>query len=206
MGPQQAVVHVLDDDPSFQTAIGRLLRSCGYRVVQYESATQALKEIPRRERGCILLDVQMPGMNGMQFQEKLKTLKSTLPIVFVTGHNDVQSGVQAIKAGAVDYLTKPVAKKVLLDVIAHALEQNAKLQKDLARYEAVRAMFSTLSEQELDIVAMVVRGFLNKQIANQLDVSLRTVKTRRQTAMKKLKTKSIPALVSIAIEFGLVVG
>ena len=206
MRSQQSVVHIVDDDVSFRTATGRLLRSCGYHVISYKSATIALNTVPMEEPGCILLDVQMPGLNGMQFQEKLKTLKSTLPIVFVTGHSDVKLGVQAIKAGAEDYLTKPVAKKVLLEVVARALERNAKLRKVLAKHESIRAMYSTLSEQERDIVTMVVRGYLNKQIANQLDVSLRTVKTHRQTAMKKLKAKSFPALVSIAIELGLVVG
>ena len=115
------IVHVVDDDASFRTAIGDLLRACGYSVALYESATQLLKMLPGDEPGCILLDVQMAGLSGLQLQDRLAQLDHRLPIVFVTGHGDIPTSVQAIKAGAEDFLTKPVAKEKLLEAIERAL-------------------------------------------------------------------------------------
>ena len=205
MSSQQAVIHIIDDDASFRSAIGRLLRSSGYRVAYYELANQAVTLLPTSELGCILLDVQMPGLNGMQFQEQLAKQKNTLPIIFVTGYGDIKTSVRAIKAGAEDYLTKPIKKGVLLDVVARTLARSVELQEHATKNDSLRAVFHSLTERERDVFALVVRGRLNKQIAHQLGTSLRTVKAHRHNAMEKLQAKSVPELVSIAFELGLTV-
>jgi RNA polymerase sigma factor (sigma-70 family) len=205
MSPQPVAVYVVDDDASFRTATGRLLRSCGYRVNCYETANQALKNIQNGEPGCILLDVQMPGLNGMQFQERLAKMQCILPIVFITGHGDIETSVKAIKAGAEDFLIKPVSKKVLLEAVARALERSADQLQQFRKNNSLRALFSTLTEQEREVFALVVRGHPNKQIARKLGTSIRTVKARRHNTMNKLKAKSVAALVSIAVDLKLTV-
>ena len=202
MNSQQAVIHVVDDDSSFRAAIGRLLRVSGYGVMLYESASQALNTLPNDQRGCILLDVRMPGLSGMQLQKHLAILQNPLPVIFLTGHGDIMTSVLAIKAGAEDFLTKPVTKKTLLNVIERALAHYDDLSDRITYGKSLRALFGSLSDREREVFMLVVRGQLNKQIAHRLGIAERTVKAHRHNVMEKLRAGSVAELVSIAGQLG----
>jgi len=202
MNSQQNVVHIVDDDPSFRTAIGRLLRASGYRVAIYETGFQALQNLPNDERGCILLDVRMPGLSGLQLQEHLAKMRHPLPIIFISGHGDIATSVRAIKAGAEDFLTKPVTKDALLSAISRALAHYDEGHEHVARLNSLRALISTLTPREHEVFALVVLGRLNKQIAHELGTAERTVKAHRHSVMEKLRASSVAELVSIAVQIG----
>jgi FixJ family two-component response regulator len=202
MNSQQAVIHVVDDDAGFRTAIARLLGVSGYRVTLYESASQALNTLPSDQRGCILLDVRMPGLSGMQLQKHLTRLQNPLPIIFLTGHGDIMTSVLAIKAGAEDFLTKPVTKKTLLNVIERALAHYDDLSDRTTYTKSLRTLFESLSEREREVFMLVVRGQLNKQIAHRLGIAERTVKAHRHNVMEKMRASSVAELVSIAGQLG----
>jgi RNA polymerase sigma factor (sigma-70 family) len=199
------VVHVVDDDASFRTAIERRLKIAGYEVVPYPSAQQLLDRLPDDSRpGCILLDVEIPDLRGPDLQDRLAELGSTLPIVFLTGHADVPTTVRTIKAGAEDFLTKPVSSEELLRAIEqamahHEVKRNTKQQKD-ALHEAL----ATLTPRERQVFDRVVQGKINKQIARELGATERTIKAHRQRVMEKMKTQTLAELVSIAERLGLV--
>ena len=203
MSSQPAVIHIVDDDVSFRTAIGRLLRSHGYHVISYKSAKQVLEKIPSVEHGCILLDLKMSRISGMELQDELAKLQNPLPIIFVTGHGDIQTSVRAIKGGAEDYIIKPVAEKILLEVVERALKRSVESCRKFTRNGSLRVLFSALTEREKKVVVLVARGRLNKQIAYELGTSIRTVKNHRHNAMEKLKVGSIAGLVSIAKDLGM---
>jgi len=197
-------IHVVDDDASFRTGMGRLLEACGYRVALYESAAQLLAKLPSAEFGCILLDVQMSGLSGPQLQDRLTELGNRLPIIFITGHGDIPTSVQAIKAGAEDFLTKPVAKAKLLVAVERALARSAQQQAQDLEFDALRARVSRLTPRESEVFALVVRGKLNKQIAGELGTSERTVKAHRQKVMEKCGARSLAELVLLAERLGMV--
>src|SRR5215475_5466398 len=162
-------VHVVDDDASFRIAIERRLKLAGYRVATYPSAQQLLDCRPdESEPGCILLDVQIPGLSGPELQGRLNELGSTLPIVFLTGHADTQTTVRTIKAGAEDFLTKPVRSDQLLGAIERAMARHATARGERRRLEEMRALVAGLTPREREVFALVVRGRLNKQIAHEL--------------------------------------
>lgn len=198
------VIHIVDDDVSVRTAVGRLLRAAGYQVSVYESARQLLDNLPAAVRGCILLDVQMPGLDGPQLQELLSKMGFELPIIFLTGHGDIPLSVRAIKAGAEDFLSKPAPKKLLLEAIERALNRYDETHERYVRLNAFRELFSTLTPREREVFNLVVRGKLNKQIGYDLGTSERTVKAHRHSIMKKFKVKSVAELVSIAEKLGLI--
>jgi FixJ family two-component response regulator len=198
----EPVVHIVDDDISVRTAVGRVLRAAGYQVSLYESASQLLDNMPAAERGCILLDVQMPGLNGPQLQEVLGKMSFALPIIFLTGHGDIPTSVRAIKAGAEDFLAKPAPKKVLLEAIERALKRYDETHEQNVRLSTYRNFFSTLTTREREVFRLVVRGRLNKQIAHELGTSERTIKAHRHSIMQKFKVKSLAELVSIAEHLG----
>ena len=198
-----AVVHVVDDDESFRKAIGRLLRATGYDVQLYESAQQLLDRLPNEGRpSCILLDVQIPGLSGPELQDRLTKLGAALPIVFLTGHGDIPTSVQAIKGGAEDFLTKPVPKNKLLDAIERSLarQQTARMRDD--QLKSLRALVTTLTERERQVFELVVRGKMNKQIAHELGIAERTIKAHRQRVMTKVRVQSLAELVSVAERLG----
>jgi FixJ family two-component response regulator len=197
-------IHVVDDDASFRTAIGRVLEACGYHVALYESAAQLLAKLSSVEPGCILLDVRMSGLSGPQLQDRLAELGNRLPIVFVTGHGDIPTSVKAIKAGAEDFLTKPVAKAKLLAAIERALTRSAQQQAQNQEFDALRTRVSRLTPRESEVFALVVRGKLNKQIAGELGTSERTVKAHRQKVMEKCEVRSLAELVLMAERLGMV--
>ncbi len=190
-------VHIVDDDLSARTAVGRVVRAAGYQVYLYESASHLLENMPAH-RGCILLDVRMPGLDGPQLQQLLGKMGTELPIIFLTGHGDIPTSVRAIKAGAEDFLSKPAPKKVLLEAIERALKRYDETHKRNAQLTAVRELFSTLTPREHEVFNLVVRGKLNKQIAYELGTSERTIKAHRHSVMEKFKVRSLAELVSLA--------
>jgi FixJ family two-component response regulator len=197
------VVHIVDDDESFRQAISRLLRLSGYEVADYESAACFLRTIADARLGCIVLDVQMPDFGGLQLQEELARLSGSWPIVFLTGHGDIPTSVRAIKAGAEDFLSKPVSKQTLLEAIERAFVRHAAIQQSQGQLNSFRSLISTLTPREGEVFALMVRGKLNKQIAFQLGTSERTIKAHRHMVMHKLQVQSFAEAVSIAERAGL---
>jgi RNA polymerase sigma factor (sigma-70 family) len=197
------VVHIVDDDAAFRTAIGRLLQASGYRVALYASGDQLLKSPPGSEPGCILLDIRMTGLSGLELQDRLSQHGIILPIVFLTGHGDIPMSVRAIKGGAEDFLSKPVSKETLLTAVERALARYAEAQERHVRLASLRALVDTLTPRESEVFALVVRGKLNKQIAHQLGTSERTIKAHRHSIMEKLRVQSVAEAVSIAARLGM---
>jgi len=196
----KAIVHVVEDDASVRTALARVLRSVGYEPRAHGSASELLLTNLDEGPGCILLDVNLPGVNGLDLQEALTRTRITLPVVFITGRGDIAMGVRAIKAGAVDFLTKPVKREALLGAVETAVARDAENRARRARLAELRARYDTLTERERDVFARIVRGDLNKTVANALGTSLRTVKAHRAHVMAKLQASSIVDLVRIDAE------
>jgi RNA polymerase sigma factor (sigma-70 family) len=203
MNKPLAIIHVVDDDATFRTAISRVLKASSYEVVVHTSANEFFQQPLAVDRGCILLDVRMPGLDGLEVQNRLSNLGSNLPIVFLTGHGDIPTSVRAIKAGAEDFLSKPVSKTQLFDAIGRALVRYDEARQRNARLDALRGLVATLTPREQEVFALVVRGKLNKQIAHELGTSERTVKAHRHSLMLKLQVKSLAEAVSIAERLGL---
>lgn len=197
------VIHIVDDDASFRTAISRLLRASGYEVAAYDSAAAFLRAIGSACPGCILLDVQMPALGGLQLQEELAKLSQGWPIIFMTGHGDIPTSVRAIKAGAEDFLAKPVSKETLIEAIHRTLAHQAAQQRSQDQLNSFRVLISTLTPREREVFALMVRGKLNKQIAYLLGASERTIKAHRHMVMEKLRVQSFAEAVSIAERVGL---
>lgn len=197
------LIHVVDDDTIFRTVISRLLEANGYRVAQYASGRELLENLPAAEPGCILLDVQMEGLDGLQLQERLAEIGHPLPIVFVTGHADIPSSVRAIKAGAEDFLTKPACRETVLAAVRRATDRFRATQEAVDRTGALHARLAKLSPREREVFDLVVRGHLNKQIAHRLGMSVRTVKAHRQSIAQKLEAQSAAELVLFAERVGI---
>jgi len=204
MAAPAPTVHIVDDDAPFRTAVRRVLDASGYRVALYDSAEQLLAKLPAGEPGCILLDVRMPGLSGPQLQERLAELGNRVPIVFLTGHGDIPTSVQAIKAGAEDFLTKPVAREKLVAAVERALTRDAQQRAHDSELDGLRARVSRLTPRESEVFALVVRGKLNKQIAGELGTAERTVKAHRQKVMEKCEAQSLAELVRMAERLGMV--
>jgi FixJ family two-component response regulator len=198
------LVHVVDDDASFRTAIERRLKHAGYEVETYSSAQHLLDRPPGVEKpGCILLDVQMPGLNGLELQDRLIELGSILPIVFVTGHSDIPTTVRAIKAGAEDFLTKPIPSEQMIDAIERALARCEALRSQRSKLDSIFAHLARLTPRERQVFDLIVRGKINKQIATELGTTERTVKAHRHEVMEKMQVHSLAELVSSAERLGL---
>jgi FixJ family two-component response regulator len=197
------IVHIVDDDASFRKATSRLLKLSGYEVADYESATCFLRAAENARPGCILLDVQMPASSGLQLQQELAKLSRSWPIIFMTGHGDIPTSVRAIKAGAEDFLAKPVSKEILLEAIKRALVRYEVVRQSQDQLSSFKSLVSTLTPREGEVFALMVRGRLNKQIAFQLGTSERTIKAHRHMVMEKLQVESFAEVVSIAERVGL---
>jgi FixJ family two-component response regulator len=196
-------VHVVDDDASFRTAIERRLKKAGYEVATYSSAQHLLDRLPDdHEPGCILLDVQMPGLSGPELQNCLSKLNSTLPIVFLTGHADTRTTVLTIKAGADDFLTKPVSSEDLLKAIGRALACHEAARNRRNKLDVMRGRIAAFTPRERQVFELIIRGKINKQIAHELGTTERTIKAHRQQVMEKAEVKSLAELVSIAEHLG----
>ena len=200
-------VHVVDDDASFRTAIERRLKKAGYEVVTYPSAEHFLNRMPSEsELSCILLDVRIPGLSGPELQCRLSELGSTLPIVFLTGYADVPTSVRTIKAGAEDFLTKPVASDELLQAIERAMAHHEARRGLKSKLDMVRTHIAALTPREREVFELVVRGKTNKQIANALGCTERTIKAHRQRVMNKMQVETLAELVTLAARIGVLSG
>ena len=198
------LVHVIDDDASFRTAVERRLKLAGYDVETYSSAQQLLDRLPDAETpGCILLDVQMPGLSGLELQNRLIERGSTMPIVFVTGYADTPTTVWAIKAGAEDFLTKPASSERLIDAIERAMARYEAARHQRSEFDSLRRLVATLTPRERQVFNLIVRGKINKQIAFELGTTERTVKAHRHQVMEKMQVDSFAELVSIAERLGM---
>jgi RNA polymerase sigma factor (sigma-70 family) len=200
-------VHVVDDDASFRTAIERRLKQAGYEVATYPSAQHLLDRLPSEsEPGCILLDVRIPGLSGPELQGVLSQLGSTLPIVFLTGYLDVPTTVRTIKAGASDFLTKPVSSDDLLQAIGRAIANHEATRGQKIQLDTVRARIAVLTPREREVFELVIRGKTNKHVANALGTTERTIKAHRHRVMEKMQVSSLAELVSLAERAGILNG
>jgi len=194
------IIYVVDDDPSVRSSLSLLLTACDFRVFTYESAIHFYQTEFKDEPSCILLDVNMPGMSGLEVQENLNSRGSHVPIIFLTAYGNISMSVRAIKAGADNFLIKPVQKEDLLLAINNALERDAEERKSRILSEEIRFRYASLSERELEVFYLVVRGKLNKEIAYELGNSERTVKAHRSSVMEKMQVNSLAELVLIATQ------
>jgi FixJ family two-component response regulator len=192
------VIHVVDDDGSFRTAVMRLLRAAGYEVRGYPSAGAFMLARPGNTPGCVVLDVRMPGPSGLDLQAAFGELADALPIIFLTGHGDIPMSVRAMRSGAVDFLTKPVQREALLGAVRSALARDAEDRAARSSASALRSGYEALTPRERAVFALVVAGNLNKHIARELGVSERTVKAHRAAVMEKLRVTSLAELVHLA--------
>ena len=196
----QELIHIVDDDESLRGALQRLLSAAGYRTKTYASAGEFLLEPPGDSPGCLLLDLRLPGPSGLDLQEALARHGIGLPVVFLTGHGDLATGVRAMKAGAVDFLTKPVEREPLFAAVARALELDAAQRAVRGAERELRARFAQLTSREREVFELVVAGRLNKQIASQLGIAERTVKAQRAQVMAKLGAANAAELGRIAAQ------
>jgi RNA polymerase sigma factor (sigma-70 family) len=198
MTPPTPIIHVVDDDESLRTAVMRLLRAAGYEVRAYPSAGDFLLARPADTPGCVVLDVEMPGPSGLDLQEAFGKQGVALPLIFLTGHGDISMSVRAMKAGAVDFLTKPVQRQALLEAVQNALARDAERRTARERDDALRARFATLTPRERAVFTLVAAGKANKQVAAELGISERTVKAHRAQVVEKMQVTSLAELVHVA--------
>jgi FixJ family two-component response regulator len=197
---QEATVFVVDDDDAVRESLVFLMKSVGLRAESFASAQAFLDVYNAQRAGCLVLDIRMPGMSGLELQDKLKQLGSILPIIFITGHGDVPMAVKAIKAGAADFVQKPFRDQELIDRIREVLEEDAEVRADkLQRNEILRRM-GTLTEREREVMEQVVDGKANKVVAIDLNVSQRTVEIHRANVMEKMKARSLAQLVRLVMK------
>src|SRR5882724_13240189 len=199
-----STVFVIDDDPELLASVGRLLRSLGLNAQLFSSISDFLKVNPPDGPSCLVLDVRLPGQSGLEFQRELAAANRQTPIIFVTGHGDIPMSVQAMKGGAIEFLTKPFRDQELVDAIQLGLSRDrARLENEEA-LAALRERFASLSPREREIVIQVARGRLNKQIAGDIGIAEGTVKVHRSRAMEKMKARSLPELSRMAVKLKLV--
>ena len=199
----EALVYVVDDDASLRASLQDLLESVGLRVAACASAQEFLRcphpEVP----SCLVLDVRLPGLSGLELQQELAKGDLAMPIIFITGHGDIPMSVQAMKAGAVDFLSKPFRDQDLLDAVHQALARDRHAHAQRAKVEELRRRFEALTPRQRDVMARMVAGLLTKQIAGELGTSEATVKTHRQQVMAKMRAASLADLIRIADQLGL---
>jgi FixJ family two-component response regulator len=197
------LVHIVDDDASFRTAMERRLKHAGYEVATYPSALDLLDNLPTENvPGCILLDVRIPGLSGPELQERLSELGSTLPIIFLTGYPDVRTTVRTIKAGAEDFLTKPVSSDQLLQAVERAIARHDATYRLKSTLGIVLARIGKLTPRERQVFELIIRGNTNKKIARALGTTERTIKAHRHQVMEKMKVQSLAELVTLAERLG----
>jgi FixJ family two-component response regulator len=196
------IVFVVDDDESVREALRSLFRSVSLKVETFGSATDFLRSELPDVASCLVLDVRLPGVSGLDFQAELAKANIHIPIIFMTGHGDIPMSVQAMKAGAVDFLTKPFRDQDMLDAVAAAIERDRSRRKDEQRLSDVRARFDSLTEREREVMGLVTAGLMNKQIAGELGLSEITVKIHRGHVMRKMAARSLADLVRMAEVLG----
>jgi RNA polymerase sigma factor (sigma-70 family) len=201
----QGFVHIVDDDASFRTAMKRRLTKAGYEVATYASAQHLLDRLPSEDvPSCLLLDVRIPVLNGPELQSRLSELGSALPIIFLTGYIDIPATVRAIKAGAVDFLTKPISSDQLLQAVEKAIAHHNSAYRQKSALDLFRSHIASLTQREREVFDLVVRGNTNKETARALGCTERTIKAHRHRVMEKMQVQSLAELVSSAERGGVI--
>lgn len=196
-------VHIVDDEASLRKSLARLLRAHGYETEAFESADSFIAAGLEGRTGCIILDVHMPGADGLHLQEHLVAAKCRMPILFLTARGDVQKCARAFKAGAIEFLTKPVDEDVLLQAVGKALQENRRIEQSHAEIAAIKARMESLTAREMEVMRHLITGALNKQIGGDLDISEKTVKVHRGRVMEKLGVTSVAELVRLCSSAGI---
>ena len=200
--PAAPIVFVVDDDISVRESLELLIMASGWRPETFASAQEFLARPPDPVPSCLVLDVRLPDLNGLDLQKRVAQDRSHMPVIFITGHGDVPTSVQAMKAGAIEFLTKPFGDDALLDAIRYALELSRRALERDAKMEAVRESYDSLTPREREVMVLVVSGLLNKQVGGELGISEITVKAHRGQVMRKMKAGSLPALVNMVATLG----
>jgi FixJ family two-component response regulator len=200
---EEPVVYVIDDDASLREALGSLFRSVGLRVQVFASATELLQSKLPAVPSCLVLDIRLPGLSGLDLQTTLANTDIRIPIIFMTGHGDIPMSVRAMKAGAIDFLTKPFRDQDMLDAVTMALERDRQRRSDERGVSDLRALFESLTPREREVMAFVTDGLMNKQIAGEIGISEITVKIHRGNVMKKMGARSLADLVRMADMLGI---
>ncbi len=204
MSSSGATIFIVDDDPSYLKSVSRLLRACGYTIAAFNSAKAFLEQLRPEMRGCVIADLQMPDLSGLELQEALGGAPNPLPIIFLTGQGDIPSSVRAMRRGAEDFLTKNAPKEELLAAVERAVARDHKEHGERKRLIELRGRFAALSAREREVLTHVLRGKMNKQIAADLGINERTVKLHRTSMTRKLKVQSVAELTRLAKDAGVV--
>ncbi|HOB97874.1 MAG TPA: response regulator transcription factor [Verrucomicrobiota bacterium] len=202
MKPSEGTVYIVDDDPDMRKALARLCRSAGLQPTPFASAREFLDAGVPEGPACLVLDVRMPGLSGLDLQAEMAARSILTPIVFITGHGDIPMSVRAIKAGAVDFLTKPFKDKNLVAVIRAALDKDVLLKSAQRERETIRRKLQSLTSRERQVFDLVIKGLLNKQIAGELGACEATIKVHRRRVMEKMEAQSVAELVQMAVKAG----
>ncbi len=197
------IVFVVDDDLSVRESLEAFIETCGWRPEVFASAREFLARPRTRVPSCLVLDVGLPDLDGLELQKRVNEQRNDMPIIFITGRGDIPMSVRAMKAGAVEFLTKPLSNDALVDAIRGAIERSRRRLEEESEMRELRSRYGSLSRREQEVMALVVRGLLNKQVGGELLISEITVKAHRGRAMRKMRARSLPELVSMAARLGL---
>jgi len=200
---EKPAVYVVDDDPSVRKALERLLRSAGHDAKTFASASEFLNFTHPDKPGCLILDIKMPRLSGLELQERLAEKGISFPIIFITGHGTVPASVRAFKAGAMDFLQKPFEERELLDAVSRGIEKHRRLRYEQKEMKTLRARLDTLTPRESEVFGLVVSGMLNKQVAFYLGITEKTIKVHRARVMQKMGAQSLADLVRFAEKLGI---
>jgi FixJ family two-component response regulator len=198
-----AVIAIVDDDPSVREGLQRLIRSAGWKAETFASAQEFLDRPRTKAPSCVVLDLQLPGLSGLDLQKRMAEVELDIPIVFLTGHGNIPASVQAMKAGAIEFLTKPVDEQALLKAIQEAIERDRRTRQQHAEKRELRERYESLTAREQEVMQQVISGLLNKQIAAELQITEDTVKFHRGHIMRKMRADSLADLVRMAENLGI---